>query len=57
VQPGTGIASGPELRSLGDNPQITSTATGSDHASITARFTTLSHLGPEAAIVGRAGVG
>ena len=40
VQSGTGLASGPELRSLGDDPTITSTAAGSDHAPITARFTT-----------------
>jgi endonuclease/exonuclease/phosphatase family metal-dependent hydrolase len=40
VQSGTGVASGPDLRSLGDNPNVTNTTTGSDHAPITARFTT-----------------
>ena len=40
VQSGTGIATGPELRSLGDNPKRTDTTTGSDHAPITARFNT-----------------
>jgi hypothetical protein len=40
VQSGTGVATGPELRSLGDNPKTTNTTTGSDHAPITARFNT-----------------
>jgi endonuclease/exonuclease/phosphatase family metal-dependent hydrolase len=40
VQSGSGLAAGPDLRSLGDNPHITNTRTGSDHSPITARFTT-----------------
>jgi endonuclease/exonuclease/phosphatase family metal-dependent hydrolase len=40
VQSGTGLATGPDLRSLGDNPHVTNTTTGSDHSPITARFTT-----------------
>ena len=40
VQSGTGLASGPPLRSLGDDPTVTSTITGSDHSPITARFST-----------------
>lgn len=40
MQSGVGIATGPELRSLGDNPKVVNTTTGSDHAPITARFAT-----------------
>jgi endonuclease/exonuclease/phosphatase family metal-dependent hydrolase len=40
VQSGTNIATGPELRSLSDNPKTTNTTTGSDHVPITARFNT-----------------
>jgi hypothetical protein len=40
MQSGTGVATGPTLRSMSDNPKVTATITGSDHSPITARFAT-----------------
>lgn len=40
MRSGTGLAAAPELRSMGDYPHATATASGSDHAPITATFAT-----------------